>query len=116
MSGDVPYKGTDPDDYKTFREETKSWQDENLRVYPALGNHELSGGVEKGVAEWWKAFPELKGMRWYSVALGDRISLIELDSADQEYMAEVEVGPLLVRAKRRNSTMPASTTPWILGL
>jgi hypothetical protein len=80
MSGDVPYRGTDPDDYKTFREETKPWRDENLRVYPALGNHELSGGVEKGVAEWWKAFPELKGMRWYSVALGDRISLIELDS------------------------------------
>jgi hypothetical protein len=80
MSGDVPYKGTDPDDYRIFQEETKAWRDQNLRVYPALGNHELSGGVEKGVAEWWKAFPELKGMRWYSVALGDRISLMELDS------------------------------------
>jgi hypothetical protein len=80
MSGDVPFKGTDPDDYDCYRTETKSWRDPQLRVYPALGNHEISGGVEKGVAEWWKAFPELKGMRWYSVALGDRISLIQLDS------------------------------------
>lgn len=80
MSGDVPYKGTDPDDYNCYRTETKSWRDAQLRVYPALGNHEISGGVEKGVAEWWKAFPELNGMRWYSVALGDRITLIQLDS------------------------------------
>jgi acid phosphatase type 7 len=80
MSGDVPFKGTDPSDYDCFRAETKPWRDAQLRVYPALGNHELSGGVEKGVNEWWKAFPELNGMRWYSVALGDRITLIELDS------------------------------------
>ena len=80
MSGDVPFKGTDRSDYDCFRAETKPWRDAHLRVYPALGNHELAGGAEKGVAEWWNAFPELKGMRWYSVALGDRIALIELDS------------------------------------
>lgn len=80
MSGDVPYRGTDRDDYDCFRAETKSWRDAHLRVYPALGNHELSGGEQKGVEEWWNAFPELKNMRWYSVALGDRIALIQLDS------------------------------------
>src|SRR6185437_475149 len=83
MSGDVPYRGANPDDYDCFRVETKSWRDAGLRVYPALGNHEISGGVEKGVAEWWKAFPELNGIRWYSVALGDRISLIQLDSTSE---------------------------------
>jgi hypothetical protein len=80
MSGDVPFKGTDPADYDCFRAETKPWRDAHLRVYPALGNHELSDGAEKGVQEWWNAFPELKGMRWYSVALGNRMSLIQLDS------------------------------------
>jgi hypothetical protein len=80
MSGDVPYKGTDPSDYDCFRAETQSWRDAHLHVYPALGNHELSGGEQKGVEEWWNAFPELNGMRWYSVALGDRITLIQLDS------------------------------------
>jgi hypothetical protein len=80
MSGDVPYKGTDRDDYDCFRAESKPWRDAHLRVFPALGNHELSGGEQKGVEEWWNAFPELKGMRWYSVALGNRLSLIQLDS------------------------------------
>lgn len=80
MSGDVPYKGSDPADYDVYRAETKPWRDAHLRVYPALGNHEFSGGVEAGLENWWKAFPELKGMRWYSVALGDRLSLIQLDS------------------------------------
>lgn len=80
MSGDVPFKGTDRSDYDAFRTETKPWRDAHLRVYPALGNHELAGGEQKGVSEWWNAFPELKGMRWYSVALGDRIALYQLDS------------------------------------
>jgi acid phosphatase type 7 len=83
MSGDVPYKGTDRSDYDAFRTETKAWRDAHLRVYPALGNHELSGGAEKGVAEWWNAFPELNGMRWYSVALGDRVTLVQLDSTSE---------------------------------
>jgi hypothetical protein len=80
MSGDVPYKGTDPADYENYRSETEVWRRAHLRIYPALGNHELSGGVQQGVEAWWGAFPELKGRRWYSVALGDRLSLIQLDS------------------------------------
>ena len=80
MSGDVPYRGTNPADYQEYATETKPWRDDNLRVYPALGNHEISGGVQKGVENWWAAFPELNGMRWYSVALGDRVTLINLDS------------------------------------
>lgn len=80
MSGDVPFKGTDVSDYDTFRAETKAWHDAHLRVYPVLGNHELRDGPKKGVEAWWNAFPELTGMRWYSVALGDRLSLIQLDS------------------------------------
>jgi hypothetical protein len=80
MSGDVPYRGSDANDYAVYRGETAPWRDAHLRIYPALGNHELAGGAEQGVQNWWSAFPELKGRRWYSVLLGDRISLIELDS------------------------------------
>ena len=29
---------------------------------------------------WWAAFPELRGMRWYSVALGKRVYLVQLDT------------------------------------
>ena len=80
LSGDVPYKGTDAADYANFRAETGPWRAGKLRVYPAMGNHEISGGEAQGVENWWKAFPELKGRRWYSVALGSRLYLIQLDS------------------------------------
>ena len=45
-----------------------------------MGNHELSGGAVLGLKNWWTNFPELRGMRWYSVALGSRLYLIQLDS------------------------------------
>ena len=80
LSGDVPYKGSDAGDYAVFKQESAPWRTANLRVYPAMGNHELSGGEAAGVANWWAAFPELKERRWYSVALGSRLYLIQLDS------------------------------------
>ena len=80
MSGDVPYKGSDAKDYAVFATETAAWRAAHLRVYPALGNHEVSGGEAAGIENWWTAFPELRGHRWYSVLLGDRLSLFQLDS------------------------------------
>ena len=80
LSGDVPYKGADADDYAVFKQESAPWRAAKLRVYPAMGNHEISGGEAAGVANWWTAFPELKDRRWYSVALGSRLYLIQLDS------------------------------------
>ena len=41
INGDLPYHGVAAD-YQVFRAETRVWRDEHLRVYPALGNHELS--------------------------------------------------------------------------
>lgn len=67
LSGDLPYTGSDPKDYAVFREETKIWREHKLSFYPALGNHELKGGEDAGLANWWKTFPELNGRRWYSV-------------------------------------------------
>ncbi len=80
LSGDVPYKGSDAADYANYKTETGPWRAGKLRVYPAMGNHELGGGEAQGVQNWWAAFPELKGRRWYSVALGTRLYLIQLDS------------------------------------
>jgi hypothetical protein len=69
LSGDVPYSGSDANDYAVFHEETAAWRAAGLRVFPAIGNHELYGG--NGLENWWNAFPELKGRRWYSVEFGD---------------------------------------------
>ena len=81
MSGDVPLAGSRVADYKEFALETKVWRDDKLRIYPALGNHELVGPDKaQDLENWWSAFPELRGMRWYSVALGKRVYLINVDS------------------------------------
>ena len=71
LSGDLPYTGSDSHDYVIFREETRVWQERHIHLYPALGNHELKGGDNLGLVNWWKTFPELNGHRWYSVSYGN---------------------------------------------
>jgi len=81
LSGDVAWKGGRASDYAVYSSETQSWRDAHLRIYPALGNHEFSGGGEERCLEnWWNAFPELRGRRWYSVQLGDSVYVLNLDS------------------------------------
>jgi hypothetical protein len=64
-----------------FRDESRLWRERHLKVYPALGNHEFSACAEEACLErWWTAFPELRGRRWYSVAIGKRVVSIQLDS------------------------------------
>ena len=80
INGDLPYRGI-PEDYAVYRMETQIWRDKHLRVYPALGNHELSACLESTCLDrWWNAFPELQGRRWYSVAIGSKVIGIALDS------------------------------------
>lgn len=90
LTGDVVYSGHNPADYDEFRSETEPWKAANLRLYPALGNHELAGGP-LSLKNWWDAFPALNNLRWYSVQFGKHIYLIDLDSnsdllADSEQM------------------------------
>ncbi len=80
LNGDVPLAGNVKNDYAVYREETQPWRAAKLRVYPALGNHEFHGNTEECLENWWTAFPEMRGRRWYSVALGKRIYVIALDS------------------------------------
>ena len=81
LTGDLPYRGKHLNDYKEFEAETAAWRALHLRFYPVLGNHELSGtGSEDPITNWWATFPQLKGRRWYSVALGPRVYLLVLDS------------------------------------
>lgn len=79
ISGDLPYDGANTNDYQVFHQETAAWRDAHLRVYPALGNHELHKDEVREPKNWWAAFQELKGRRWYSVAFGQEY-LIVLDS------------------------------------
>jgi 3',5'-cyclic AMP phosphodiesterase CpdA len=97
LSGDVPWHGCQAGDYEEYRSETRIWRDAHLHIYPVLGNHEFSGGTDKQqcLENWWKAFPELRGRRWYSVQLGSSVYVLNLDSnssllAGSEQIAWVE--------------------------
>jgi hypothetical protein len=80
LNGDVPWHGIAAD-YAVFKDETSAWRDRQLRVYPALGNHEFSRCETADCLNlWWGAFPQLQGRRWYSVALGSKVLGIALDS------------------------------------
>lgn len=80
MNGDVPYSGDVINDYEVYRAETKVWRDEGLHVFPALGNHEFHGDPQQALEHWWSAFPQFRDRRWYSVALGDSVYTMALDS------------------------------------
>lgn len=80
INGDIPWHGL-ATDYAVFRDEIRPWRERHLRVYPALGNHEFSACLDSACLErWWNTFPELRGRRWYSVAIGSRVVSIELDT------------------------------------
>jgi hypothetical protein len=80
INGDLPFHGIAAD-YAVYRTETQVWRDKHLRVFPALGNHELSICLEQICLDrWWNTFPELRGHRWYSVAVGSKLIGIALDS------------------------------------
>jgi acid phosphatase type 7 len=81
LTGDVPWHGGDTDDYREFGEETALWRQQHLRVYPVLGNHEFYNCAEATCLEnWWQAFPQFRGRRWYAVALGTKVRAFALDS------------------------------------
>jgi len=88
LGGDVPMRGGTANDYAVFDSETAPWRSEGLFVIPTLGNHEMYR-EEKQLCEadqpvcienWWKAFPKLRGRRWYSVQIGSRMFVLNLDS------------------------------------
>ena len=80
VSGDLPWHGGNAGDYDVYRAETRVWRDARLYIYPALGNHEFHGLEQQCLENWWTAFPELRGHRWYSVALGKAVYVLNLDS------------------------------------
>jgi len=87
VGGDLVYQGDDPQDYATYRSETAEWARREIPVFPALGNHEFRKCQPERddspcLENWWRAFEALplRPHRWYSVALGDSLRALVLDS------------------------------------
>ena len=78
MTGDMPYTGADPADWKVFQDETRSWRDQHIVQLPATGNHEIRGDRARGISNYLANFPSLANHRYYSALLGS-VEVISLD-------------------------------------
>ena len=78
LTGDMPYTGADPADWKVFQDETRPWRDQNILELPTTGNHEVRGDRVKGINNYLANFPAVSRHRYYSALLGS-VEVISLD-------------------------------------
>jgi 3',5'-cyclic AMP phosphodiesterase CpdA len=83
FGGDIAYKGERADDWQVYDRETAIWRERKIPVYPALGNHDLSGNLDQALANYFARFPDLQNNRYYSVRAGN-VLLFTLDSSLDE--------------------------------
>jgi hypothetical protein len=83
IGGDVVYTGDDAKDWEVWDAETSVWYQHNIKVYPALGNHDLKGDEKVALGNYFARFPELQNSRYYSVSMGRSLMLV-IDSALDE--------------------------------
>ena len=78
MTGDMPFTGADPADWKVFQDETRAWRDQHILQLPATGNHEIRGDRARGIENYLANFPSIARHRYYSALLGST-EVISLD-------------------------------------
>jgi acid phosphatase type 7 len=83
FGGDITYNGNNPNDWKVYDSETAIWREKHIRVYPALGNHDLHGDLKVSLANYFERYPELQQSLYYSVSTGN-VLMLTLDSALDE--------------------------------
>jgi Icc-related predicted phosphoesterase len=103
LGGDIVYVGEDAKDWKVWDTETKIWQEHEITVYPAIGNHDLKGNTRIALLNYFARFPQLEGSRFYSVRVGNCLMLV-LDSALDETR-----GPQGDWLREQLNSLPAGT-------
>lgn len=83
FGGDITYNGNDANDWKVYDRETAVWRENHIRVYPALGNHDLHGDPKVSLANYFERYPEIGHSLYYSVRTGNLL-MLTLDSALDE--------------------------------
>jgi len=78
VTGDTPFVGAKTADWQVFRDETAPWREQHILALPTLGNHEVRGGRDAGIANYLENFPEIANHRYYSALLGG-VEVISLD-------------------------------------
>jgi len=87
FGGDITYNGNNPNDWQVYDNETAIWTEKHIRVYPALGNHDLHGDLNVSLSNYFQRYPELNHSLYYSVTTGN-VLMLTLDSALDETSGE----------------------------
>jgi Icc-related predicted phosphoesterase len=80
ITGDVVANGGDGNQWKVFDRETAPLRDAEIKIYPALGNHDLRGDLPVALSNYFERFPYLDKSRYYTVRAGN-VLIITLDSS-----------------------------------
>ncbi len=80
FTGDLPFQGSSPADWKVFDTEAASWA-HDPHVFPTVGNHEVIHDARLGQQNFFGAFPQIAGNGTYSVLLGN-VLLINLNTTE----------------------------------
>jgi acid phosphatase type 7 len=83
IGGDVVYVGESNEDWSVWDSETAAWREHKIAVYPALGNHDVKGDLQKALGNYFTRFPELQKSAFYSVHTANTLMLV-LDSNQDE--------------------------------
>jgi hypothetical protein len=83
LGGDIPMDGSNLADWGVYDRETSSWREQEISVYPVLGNHELKGDQQVALKNYFSEFTFLTQHRFYSVRAAN-ILLLTLDSSQDE--------------------------------
>ncbi len=82
ITGDVVEHGSNAAQWNVFDEETAPLRTSGVKIYPALGNHDLWGGAE-ALEHYFQRFPDLQHSRYYSLRV-DNLMVFTLDSSEDE--------------------------------
>jgi Icc-related predicted phosphoesterase len=80
ISGDLVANGSDERQWKVFDEETTPIRNAGIKIFPALGNHDLRGDLPVALNNYFQRFPDLQKSRYYSLRAGS-VMIFTLDSS-----------------------------------
>ena len=83
ISGDLVANGGDASQWKVFDSETAPLREAGIKIYPALGNHDLRGDLPVALSNYFQRFPNLQDSRYYSVRAANVLVLTLDSSLDQ---------------------------------
>jgi Icc-related predicted phosphoesterase len=83
ISGDLVLDGSNSSDWAVYDRETAPMRDSGIKIYPALGNHDVRGGPA-ALANYFEHFPELDNHRWYTLSYGNCFFIMMDSNSDDE--------------------------------